>query len=154
MALVVSQLDTKKYHLTEWSWVDQLTSSTFNWTSSLIQNTLNAANTQIWVFAPQDNLPLQLGFILIQVVDSETLEILSLAIKPQYQKNGWMHQALAHLISIWAIRGFKQIWLEVHEKNTSAQTLYYLLGFQVNARRQRYYQDGSAGLLMSLTISP
>jgi ribosomal-protein-alanine N-acetyltransferase len=43
----------------------------------------------------------------------------------------------------------RELWLEVHEVNVSAQNLYEKLGFRLSGRRPRYYKDGATALLYS-----
>lgn len=95
-----------------------------------------------------------MGFVIVSRVDPTIFEILCLATHPNFSGQGIMFEALGALILTWQQDGIQQVWLEVHEHNQAALGLYRRLGFVENARRQKYYQDGGAGLLMTLTISP
>lgn len=43
----------------------------------------------------------------------------------------------------------REIWIEVHENNHPARSLYEKLGFLQVGKRPRYYSDGGAGILYS-----
>ena len=86
------------------------------------------------------------GFILYRVLP-DAWDISLVVTSPQYRRQGLMEVLLRHLI---AAKGHeRQIWLEVHPNNISAQNLYEKLGFTMTGRRPRYYQDGSPALLYS-----
>ena len=75
----------------------------------------------------------------------QAVEIELLATDTKSQGGGIMRQLLGHFIK----QQDKSIWLEVHESNEPARHLYLEMGFEVNNRRESYYPDGGAALLMS-----
>lgn len=154
MAFLLRPLEVQNFEITQWSWINQLTNSSFVWTTDLVSASLQEPSTQLWVLEPTDFTNYYFGYILGRRVDVDTFEILSLAIHPTCVGQGFMFRAITKMVDHLHKMGVRQVWLEVHEQNRAAQSLYARLGFQENARRQRYYQDGGAGLLMSLTISP
>ncbi|KYG60360.1 peptide N-acetyltransferase [Bdellovibrio bacteriovorus] len=87
------------------------------------------------------------GFVLYRDLP-DAWEISLVASHPRFRRQGLMERLFAHLI---AAKGQdKQLWLEVHEENVSAQKLYEKLGFKEVRRRPRYYGDGATAILYSL----
>jgi ribosomal-protein-alanine N-acetyltransferase len=86
------------------------------------------------------------GFVLYREVP-DAWEISLVATHPHFQRRGVMEQLIRHMI---AAKGqARELWLEVHESNESAQKLYEKLGFKLTGRRPRYYKDGATALLYS-----
>lgn len=72
-------------------------------------------------------------------------EVILLGVDPTHHRKGLMKR----LFSEWVGGRKKNVWLEVHEKNTAALNLYKNLGFREDGRRERYYPDGGAAVTMS-----
>ncbi|WP_413578315.1 GNAT family N-acetyltransferase [Bdellovibrio sp. HCB290] len=86
------------------------------------------------------------GFVLYREVPG-AWEISLVATHPLFQRRGLMETLIKHMI---AAKGqSRELWLEVHESNESAQNLYEKLGFKLTGRRPRYYKDGATALLYS-----
>lgn len=86
------------------------------------------------------------GFVLYREVPG-AWEISLVATHPRFRRQGCMETLLRHLI---AAKGQgRELWLEVHQDNHSAQKLYEKLGFRLSGRRPRYYKDGATALLYS-----
>ena len=87
-----------------------------------------------------------LAFVLSGVVDEETLEVYALATDPKMAGCGIMGKLLS-----WMFLQLPKMrwWLEVHESNQAAISLYLKFGFKITARRPAYYTDGAAALVMT-----
>jgi ribosomal-protein-alanine N-acetyltransferase len=77
----------------------------------------------------------------------EAWEISLVATDPRFRRRGFMEFLMKHLNN--AKGQNREIWLEVHEENISAQKLYEKLGFRETRRRPRYYKDGATAILYS-----
>lgn len=88
-----------------------------------------------------------LGFIVFRQQD-ETLDVMTLGTSPGHQRLGIMSQLLDFMLK-YAANENKKIMLEVHAANCSAIELYQKKGFQIIYKRERYYKDGAAALIMS-----
>lgn len=86
------------------------------------------------------------GFVLFREVPG-AWEISLVASNPEFRRKGYMEKLIQHLIDSKG-QG-RELWLEVHEANVSAQNLYEKLGFRLSGRRPRYYKDGGTALLYS-----
>jgi [ribosomal protein S18]-alanine N-acetyltransferase len=87
------------------------------------------------------------GFIISRLAADEA-EILSIAIAPARRGRGLSRSLLdLHLRSL-AGRGARAALLEVDEHNAPACRRYSGAGFRQVGRRQAYYQDGAAALLL------
>jgi ribosomal protein S18 acetylase RimI-like enzyme len=82
--------------------------------------------------------------ILFREISTDRIEVTVLATHPQFWRQGLMAELLETLTD-------KQprLWLETHEANVPALTLYRKLGFQEVGRRRGYYNDGSASVLLA-----
>ena len=86
------------------------------------------------------------GFVLYRDVPG-AWEISLVATHPLYRRRGYMEFLIKSLIDSKG-QG-RELWLEVHQDNESAQKLYEKLGFRLSGRRPRYYKDGATALLYS-----
>jgi ribosomal-protein-alanine N-acetyltransferase len=77
----------------------------------------------------------------------EAWEISLVATDPRFRRRGYMEFLIRHMIN--AKGHGRELWLEVHEENVSAQKLYEKLGFRETRRRPRYYKDGATAILYS-----
>jgi len=75
-------------------------------------------------------------------------EVLVLATARRAARQGFMSQLLLHLKA--ARKPGEELWLEVHEGNHNARSLYEKLGFQMVGQRPAYYPDGRAAMLYNL----
>jgi ribosomal-protein-alanine N-acetyltransferase len=87
------------------------------------------------------------GFILSRLVDGEA-EILSVAVAPAWRGRGFARPLLdLHLRRIAGLGG-RTVFLEVEERNAPANRLYRRAGFYEIGRRQGYYDNGAAALVL------
>lgn len=116
-----------------------LKSQGFNWTDESLKSELMAGKgVGIW---EQGTL---IAFILFRdAVDVR--EITLLCTDPRFQRSGVMKKLF---IGFAALKPYKEIWLEVHEKNSKALNFYKKMNFEETGRRPRYYADGSDAILM------
>lgn len=84
------------------------------------------------------------AFILYRDI-GEAWEISFLATHPNARGQGLMGELMQEMIRLKP--NGKAIWLEVHEENQIARRLYERLGFQMRAKRPKYYADGGAAVL-------
>lgn len=84
------------------------------------------------------------AYILYRLA-GEVRDITHLATRPESQRWGLMSQLINALKADLPVGG--EIWLEVHEHNPVAQSLYRKLNFTQVGRRAAYYTDGAAALL-------
>ena len=82
-----------------------------------------------------------LGFVLGQTVVDEA-EILTVAVDPLYQNQGWGFRLLRAFKKDLINKGVKKISLEVAVNNEKAIYLYEKLGFLTGGRRPLYYAQG------------
>ncbi len=76
------------------------------------------------------------------MLDEATL--FNIAVDPAYQGKGYGKQLLQALIAQLQQKQITTLWLEVRASNTTAQKLYFSLGFNEVTVRKNYYptQDG------------
>ncbi|MFN7730056.1 MAG: GNAT family N-acetyltransferase [Bdellovibrio sp.] len=134
-------------------WVDRVHSSSFRWTLPKLQEL--AASHEFWGLFEEPEpgskgpatAPLRpIAFVaLIKLPHAWELPVL--ATHPAHQGRGQMRKLL---VSVFIAKcQAAEIWLEVHEANLPARSLYNSLGFTEVGRRPRYYADGGTALLLS-----
>ncbi|MDP0145832.1 ribosomal protein S18-alanine N-acetyltransferase [Glaesserella parasuis] len=84
-----------------------------------------------------------IAFAICQFVLDE-VTLFNIAVDPAYQGKGFGKQLLQALIAQLQQKQITTLWLEVRASNTTAQKLYYSLGFNEVTVRKNYYptQDG------------
>lgn len=93
------------------------------------------------------------GFLLGRVA-AEEAEVLTLAVRPGWRRQGVARRLLAACTAEVVRRGACRIFLEVSEANAPARALYAALGAQPAGRRRCYYPDGTDALLLRLDLTP
>jgi ribosomal-protein-alanine N-acetyltransferase len=78
-----------------------------------------------------------IGFLVSRAVAAEEVEILNLAVAPEYRRRGIGRELLGALLE--HVRG--DVFLEVRAANQSARKLYQSIGFQEVGSRESYYED-------------
>jgi ribosomal-protein-alanine N-acetyltransferase len=118
----------------------------FHWSPDVFRTEFE--NTETWVL---DNGSQIVAFCCLRdVVDA--WEISVVATRSSEQGKGYMQALFRELFRQNGRR--RHYWLEVHEKNVSAQKLYEKIGFQRDGSRGGYYSDGSTAFLYSLARKP
>jgi ribosomal-protein-alanine N-acetyltransferase len=89
------------------------------------------------------------GYLLATIIADEA-EILSIAVRADYQKFGRGAGLLEHFLVHIAAQDVKTVLLEVAADNASALTLYHRHGFIKFGRRPSYYKrsDGNCDAIM------
>lgn len=95
------------------------------------------------------------GLAVCQVAADEA-ELLTLAVRPAYRRQGGARRLLAAVIDHVRKRGARTLFLEVGVDNPAARGLYEAQGFCVVGARRAYYQRGQGppadGIVMRLTL--
>ena len=115
--------------------------ATFAWTPESLMDSWKAGGA--WGAFQGAEL---VGFIVYRNIDSQVAEIMALASVPAIRKRGVM---LNLLRALFEARKAVHWWLEVHEKNLPAVSLYQKLGFYQVGSRKNYYKDGGGALVMN-----
>ena len=82
---------------------------------------------------------------IMREVHSTEIEIDLVFTLPEFRHQKVAGRFLSHLIET---RRAADFFLEVHEKNSYARSLYQALGFEQVSRRTRYYSDGGDALIL------
>lgn len=97
------------------------------------------------------------AFALFMSVLDE-MELLYIAVHPEYLRTGLAYSMLAAIFSHWK-KNFKTVHLEVRESNRAARALYEKLGFRQTGHRKNYYPPSEksrgkreSALLYSLSL--
>lgn len=105
---------------------------------------------QLWALMSDKVL---LGYLCFWTVQDE-MQLLDLAVHPEYRRRGHGGFLLAKMIELALSKGIPRIWLEVRVSGSSARTLYEKFGFVESGRRRNYYTDPSEdAIVMSLDVA-
>lgn len=110
----------------------------------------------LWV--TEANLPNEqrkiVGMIVVWLVADEA-HIATLAVHPEYRRQGIGKRLLAKALRECAQRGARLATLEVRQTNAAAQEMYCRFGFEIVGRRAHYYNDnGEDAIIMTVTNLP
>lgn len=86
-------------------------------------------------------------------VAGDVTELQRVAVHPAHRRVGHATRLLADVARRAAADGSARLLLEVREDNVAALSLYAARGFVEIARRPRYYGDGSAAVVMELSLT-
>ena len=90
---------------------------------------------------------LVVGYVGVQTLGDE-LNLLKLAVLPQYQKLGIGFKLMEHTFEYRKLHKLSSYFLEVKENNKTAIKLYQKFGFKTESKREKYYSDGQTALVM------
>ncbi|MDQ1105177.1 GNAT family N-acetyltransferase [Nocardioides zeae] len=85
-------------------------------------------------------------------VQGDVADLLRIGVDPTQRRTGIASALLAHLRGAARGAGADRMLLEVSDANTGAAAFYAARGFAEIHRRPRYYRDGSAALVLQLTL--
>jgi ribosomal-protein-alanine N-acetyltransferase len=91
------------------------------------------------------------GYAIFQIILEET-HLLNVAVDPRFRGRGLGRQLLMDLEEQARLRDSRLILLEVRPSNQGARRIYESLGYEQTGRRERYYQDGEAALILLKTL--
>lgn len=92
------------------------------------------------------------GYLAFSAVVDE-MEILNLAVLPEYRRGGYGAKLMAVLLAFCRKNGIRKGFLDVKTSNTPAIDLYLKFGFKKIGVRKRYYPDtGEDALLLKREI--
>lgn len=103
---------------------------------------------QIWCAEQDGQL---VGFVSLRLA-AGIAEILNVAVHPAYCRRGIGFALLSRAVSSVKANGGEEISLEVHIRNLAAISLYSKAGFSELGRREHFYKDGAAALIMGKTL--
>jgi ribosomal-protein-alanine N-acetyltransferase len=83
----------------------------------------------------------------------EQAHLINIAIAPDHRGRGLGEALMVHVMRQARAQGAEVMHLEVREANEAAVTLYFKYGFTVLGRKDRYYGDGAAALLMQKDLT-
>jgi [ribosomal protein S18]-alanine N-acetyltransferase len=120
------------------------------WSPRSIEDELAAhtPNRQVLVAADGSDV---IGYAVLSCV-GDTGDLRRIAVAEDYRRQGIAVRLLAGVTAAARDRGCERILLEVAADNLPAIALYRRQGFAEVARRDRYYENGSAAVVMELHL--
>jgi ribosomal-protein-alanine N-acetyltransferase len=119
------------------------------WTKDALEDTFEGSPAHFLVGRQGEEIA---GFIAGRRAGDEG-EILNLAVKQQYRRQGVGRALAKALIELFAQDAVLQVFLEVRESNAEALALYQGLGFRKVGRREGYYREPEeAAVVLAMRI--
>ncbi len=115
--------------------------SEFNWPPEVLKAEFESVLSLVLFFDKKI-----VGFVCYRELPDE-LEISVLATDLKFQRRGFQTKILVYLQDL-AAKQQRDLILEVHSQNLSAEALYSKLGFRVVSKRLRYYSDFGDAIVM------
>lgn len=126
--------------------IEKLLFQESSWSKNMLRKELQFKNDrQSWIIETDQKL---IGYLMLRFGTNE-IDLINIAILPQYQKRGIGTSLLNHFLN--QIPPKTSVFLEVERGNFPAINLYLKSGFKKIGIRQNYYQNGSDALVMQLT---
>jgi ribosomal-protein-alanine N-acetyltransferase len=124
------------------------------WSSSMMRDSLEAAHTKVGGLFKDGKL---VAFVVYAIILDEA-ELLSMAVAPDYQRQGLGAILLENVISHAKRKKVEKLHLELRQSNLSALKLYQKYGFEQVGERKAYYPSLQAGaredaILMTLQLA-
>ena len=94
------------------------------------------------------------GYLIAWVIAPVECQVGSIAVLPEYRRQGIARQLLGILLQTCRETGTPDAYLEVRVSNTAAIELYQSLGFAQDGLRKAYYQDGEDAITMARHEEP
>lgn len=122
----------------------------FPWTRGIFHDCL-LVGYSCWVYQQDEKI---VAYVVMSIAAGEA-HILTLAVHPDYQGQGYAKKILDHAIALAAERNADSIYLEVRPTNERAIGIYHKAGFNEIGMRKDYYpaENGREdALVMALTL--
>ena len=110
------------------------------WRLAQLEEELHRTHAQVLVAVSNDQF---LGHAIAWLI-AEELEIMTIAVCPQYRRKGIGQALLSHLLNLPHRRSL----LELRAQNHSAHAFYTSVDFQAVGLRKAYYRNGDDAVLM------
>ena len=108
------------------------------WSEKDYREMQKQSNFYNWVLKTSDKT--QVGIVTFQSVPPE-MQILRLAIKPDWRKQGLGQFMLEQLEIVANSKNIKSLWIEVSSLNKAARALYYKQGYKEKGIRKNYFRN-------------
>ena len=106
----------------------------YPWTKGMFKDSLRSGH-ECWVAEKDNEL---IGHAVLSMACGEA-HLLTLCVMPHMQRKGIGRALLQHLLLRAKEQQIEMIFLEVRASNTSAQQLYFSMGFNQIGERKNYY---------------
>jgi ribosomal-protein-alanine N-acetyltransferase len=119
------------------------------WSEKVLSEVLQDPNHL--VLLRRDEFGAATAYFIGRLVADEA-EIERIGVAPAARGRGLGGEVLDEALETWRDLGAMRVFLEVRASNFVAQQLYVSRGFEIVAKRARYYDDGEDALIFGLEI--
>lgn len=109
---------------------------------------LGQASSHVWIALEEEKL---VGFVALRLA-AGFVEILNVAVHPQYCRRGIGFQLLSRALRELKALGAERFTLEVNIHNRAAISLYSKIGFLEVGRREKFYNNAQDALIMGMDV--
>lgn len=123
-----------------------------SWTFRLFEDELTTQNHYAFVGICDNQIVCFLTYMLTEGENGPDYNILNLATKTCFQKQGCATKMLEFLKQNAIQNNYNSLWLEVRESNINALNFYKKFGFSTSYIRKYYYSNGDNAIIMTLKL--
>lgn len=126
----------------------------FRFSRRYLRAVIHAANSATWLAETTGSI---VGFSIIEWSgqgERSLAYLQTIEVRPEFRKHGAGRELLDRSEKSAFAAGARQIWLHVDEFNASAIRLYESSGYVRRARKENYYPEGRAALVLSKPMQP
>lgn len=137
------------------AWISELESLAFPadpWSPALVAEAVEGRLPTTAVVVVRAGEEGALGYAVVAVVDVDA-ELQRIAVAPAARGRGAGEALVGSVAGLARARGATRLLLEVREDNLPALGLYRRTGFGDLGRRERYYRDGTAALVLERPVT-
>lgn len=122
------------------------------WTCEQFQAEFQKPYSQILVLSDDETDQILIGYIVFWILEQK-VEILNLAVDPEYRAEGFGQKLLRAALKLGAMQQCKKAMLDVRKSNLPAIQLYQKVGFSIARIQKNFYSNGEDALQMSCPLN-
>ncbi|NOT77982.1 MAG: ribosomal protein S18-alanine N-acetyltransferase [Bacteriovoracaceae bacterium] len=123
------------------------------WTKQAWQSYFDSHSDYLIMAYFESNSPQVLGFALWQTSAADSFaHLLKIAVDSHFRQKGAGEKIMKASLTALNSKQIKDYFLEVEENNSAAVTLYKKMGFKTIHKKEKFYSNGEAALIMTLSI--
>jgi ribosomal-protein-alanine N-acetyltransferase len=121
------------------------------WSLESYKNELSRDDSQTFIVESEKTVA---GYAILRLITSASeSEILNIAVKPEFQRQGIGTILLSEIVGFAKSRQIGSIWLEVRKTNFTAQDFYRRNRFVLSGQRKNFYTNPTEdALIMKLDL--
>jgi ribosomal-protein-alanine N-acetyltransferase len=146
----IDEIEISKMSLQDYAEIRHTLTTDYDdfWNAETLENELKSENSYYFVAKLNNTI---VGFAGIKTILDEA-DIMNIVIKKDSRNLGIGSALFNYILNFSKSNNIKKITLEVNEKNVYAIMLYKKFGFNIIAKRPKYYNGTNTALIMQISF--